>query len=64
MYQLKGPSMKLSSRIGQQLIEYMLLFAMVVIILILFINFGPFRNSVTQAINLTIDQINKEAKKL
>ena len=56
--------MNLSSRIGQQLIEYMLLFAIVVIILILFINFGPLKNTVTQAINLTIDQINKEAEKL
>ena len=59
-----GGGMKLSPRLGQQLIEYLLLFLIVIIILILFINpFGFFRKSVNRALNLTLDQINREATK-
>lgn len=43
---------------GQQIIEYLLLFAVIVIVLVFFLGpAGPFRNAVNQAINITLEQI-------
>ena len=57
--------MKLQLPRGQQLIEYLMLFAIVIVVLIIFLNpAGPFRRTVNQALDLTLNQINKEASKL
>ena len=56
---------RIPNRQGQQLIEYMMLFAIVVVILIAFVRpGGPFRTSVNQALNLTIQHLNTEAERM
>lgn len=55
----------MKKRQGQQLIEYLLLFTIVVGILLIFVSpSGPFRKSVNQALEATTDQINRETEKI
>lgn len=49
---------------GQQLIEYLMLFVIVIVVLLVFLApNGPLRRAVNQALIITIDQINVEANK-
>ena len=48
-------------RRGQQVVEYLMLFAIVIVVLILFVSpVGPLRHSLNQSLNMTINQIDKE----
>ena len=48
-------------RKGQQIIEYLLLFAVVVIVLIFFLGpNGPLRGAVNRAINIALEQIDNK----
>lgn len=50
---------------GQQLIEYLMLFVIVIVVFIVFLApNGPLRRAVNQALVITIDKINVEANKL
>ena len=50
---------------GQQLVEYLLLFAIVVIVFLVFVGpTGPLRKTLNQVLDTTINQINIEANKI
>lgn len=57
--------MKLHLGRGQQLVEYLLLFAMVIIVLLAFLRpFGYLHQTVNQALDRAVEQINIEANRL
>ena len=57
--------MKPHLRQGQQLVEYLLLFTIVLIVLIAFIRpYGFLHETVNEAISRTVDRINLEADKI
>ncbi|MDP2653943.1 MAG: hypothetical protein Q8Q08_07930 [Candidatus Omnitrophota bacterium] len=50
------------SRRGQQFIEYLLLFAIVVIVVVTFARSSQFKRAIEDSINMTLNVINKEAQ--
>jgi hypothetical protein len=62
---MKDYRRKQRSRRGQQLVEYLLLFTIVIGILLIFVSpSGPLRKTVNRALEKTTNQLDREAAKI